>query len=66
MQKSKILDPSFSAWTIDPILAKLDGPNRDPTFEDPRHCIVFWGRPPLHIRNMIRDVQQELLNVAAG
>ncbi|EED21839.1 conserved hypothetical protein [Talaromyces stipitatus ATCC 10500] len=64
LQKSKILDPSFSEWTVDPILAKLDGPNKDPAFKDERNCIVFWARPPQHIRDMIRDIQEELRNVA--
>ncbi|KAI7972618.1 hypothetical protein EIK77_009081 [Talaromyces pinophilus] len=49
---------------IDPILAKLDGPNKDPAYEDERNCIVFWGRPPQHIRDMIGDVQEELRSVA--
>lgn len=66
MQKTKILDPSFSSWSIDPILAKLDGPNKDPAYEDARNCIVFWGRPPQHVRDMIDDIQQELRSVAPG
>lgn len=51
---------------IDPILAKLDGPNKDPAFEDERNCIVFWGRPPQHIRDMIGEIQEELRSVAPG
>ncbi|OKL60776.1 hypothetical protein UA08_04442 [Talaromyces atroroseus] len=63
VQRSIILDPSFSAWTLDPILAKLDGPNKDPGFVDDRFCLVFWGRPPRHIRDMIDNIQQELRSV---
>lgn len=66
LQRSKILDPSFSEWMIDPILAKLDGPNKDPAFKDERNCIVFWGRPPQHIRDMIGEIQEELRSVAPG
>jgi hypothetical protein len=61
-----ILDPSFAGWTLDPILAKLDGPNKDPAFIDERFCLVFWGRPPDHIRKMIYDIQQEIREIAPG
>ncbi|KAH8695971.1 RNA ligase/cyclic nucleotide phosphodiesterase [Talaromyces proteolyticus] len=64
MQNAKILDPDFAGWTLDPVLAKLEGPNRDPTFTDERFCLVFWGRPPGYIRKMIQDIQQELREVA--
>ncbi|KAL1982356.1 hypothetical protein VTN96DRAFT_1387 [Rasamsonia emersonii] len=63
-QKAKILDPSFPGWTLDETLAKLDGPNRDPTFLDDRFCSTFWGRPPLHIRNLVDMIQRELRQVA--
>ncbi|QKX59063.1 uncharacterized protein TRUGW13939_06193 [Talaromyces rugulosus] len=63
-QKTKILDQSFAGWTLDPILAKLDGPNKDPAFIDERFCLVFWGRPPGHIRKMIYDIQQEIREIA--
>jgi vesicle-fusing ATPase len=65
-QKAKILDPSFSAWTLDPILAKLDGPNKNADFADERYCLVFWGRPPRHIRDMVADIQREIRDVAPG
>ncbi|KAL2221509.1 RNA ligase/cyclic nucleotide phosphodiesterase [Thermoascus aurantiacus ATCC 26904] len=63
-QKAKILDPNFSGWELDEILVKLHGPKPDPTFVDPRHCVVFWARPPLHVRELIAMIQREIQTVA--
>lgn len=46
--------------TVDEILAKLEGPQMYPGFEDPRHCLVFWARPPQAVRSLIEEVQRRL------
>ncbi|KAK2782725.1 hypothetical protein FQN52_000755 [Onygenales sp. PD_12] len=63
-QKAKILDPSFPGWGVDLILAKLEGPQRDPNFIDPRHNIVLWARPPPPIRQLVASIQSRLQSVA--
>lgn len=65
-QKQKILSPDFAGWILDPVLTKLTGPQADPTFVDPRNCLTFWARPPLHLRKLITRIQQELQTVAPG
>ncbi|KAJ9235394.1 hypothetical protein DTO166G5_4675 [Paecilomyces variotii] len=64
LQKAKLLDPSFAGFNCDEILAKLDGPNKDPGFVDTRHCLVFWARPPQHIKAMVDMIQREIREVA--
>lgn len=63
-QKAKILDKDFSGPNIDPILLRLSDPTVEPGYVDPRHCMVFWGRPSQKIKDLINRVQQELLTVA--
>ncbi|KAF2853894.1 AAA-domain-containing protein [Plenodomus tracheiphilus IPT5] len=63
-QKEKLLSPEFPGVSIDPILQKLSDPAFEPGYEDPRHCLVFWGRPTQKVQRMIHRVQQELLTVA--
>lgn len=63
-QREKFLSKDFAGVTIDPILHKLLNPERYPGFSDPRHCLVFWARPPLAVKAMIADLQQQLLSVA--
>ena len=63
-QKAKMLDAGFSGPNIDPILLRLEDPTIEPGFVDPRHCLVFWGRPSQKIKALINRVQQELLAVA--
>jgi vesicle-fusing ATPase len=63
-QKAKLLDPNFSGVIIDPILQRLEDQSLEPGYVDPRHCLVFWGRPPQHIKNLITKVQEKLQNVA--
>lgn len=67
-QKAGILSDNFDGWKLDPVLTKLDGPAglRDPEFRDPRYCLVFWARPPPHVRSLIAQVQQKLKTVAPG
>ncbi|KAJ4411999.1 hypothetical protein N0V91_001138 [Didymella pomorum] len=63
-QKAKMLDTSFPGVSIDPILLRLHDPTIEPGYVDPRHCLVFWGRPTTHVKDLIHRVQQELLTVA--
>lgn len=64
IQKAKLLDPNFASFNCDEILAKLEGPKRDPGFVDPRYCLVFWARPPQHIKEMVDMIQREIREVA--
>ena len=59
-----MLDLSFAGVSIDPILLRLSDPSIEPGYLDPRHCLVFWGRPTTQIKDLIHRVQQELLTVA--
>ncbi|ORY07561.1 RNA ligase/cyclic nucleotide phosphodiesterase [Clohesyomyces aquaticus] len=63
-QKAKMVDENFPGVTIDPILLRICEPNIEPGYTDPRHCLVFWGRPTQQIKDLIQSVQQELLAVA--
>lgn len=59
-----MLDADFPGVSIDPILLRLSNPTVEPGYVDPRHCLVFWGRPTQPIKDLIGRVQQELLAVA--
>jgi len=59
-QRAKLLAPDFSGFVIDPILYQLVNPQLFPAFADPRHCLVFWARPPQSVRALIHQVQQKL------
>lgn len=63
-QKAKMLDASFPGVSVDPILLRLSDPTIEPGYVDPRHCLVFWGRPTTKVKDLIHRVQQELLIVA--
>ncbi|KAJ0414721.1 RNA ligase/cyclic nucleotide phosphodiesterase [Aspergillus carlsbadensis] len=63
-QREKILSEGFPGWSVDTILARLDGPDREDGFVDPRNCLVIWARPPPAVREVIRFVQDELKSVA--
>ncbi len=63
-QREKLLDPAFEGVVLDPILQKIADPEIEPGYIDPRHCLVFWARPPAHIRTLIAQVQQKLLTAA--
>jgi len=63
-QKAKLLFPSFSGFSIDPVLYKLVNKAQYPDFEDERNCLVFWARPPQHLKALISTIQQRLLDVA--
>lgn len=63
-QRAKLLSLDFSGLILDPILQKLTDLSLEPGFKDPRHCIVFWARPPAHIRALVDKIQQQLLTLA--
>ncbi|KAL8639289.1 MAG: hypothetical protein Q9228_003662 [Teloschistes exilis] len=63
-QKAKFLAHDFSGVIIDPILYKLMNPQEHPNFVDSRNCLVFWARPPVGLKDLIADLQKQLLNVA--
>lgn len=65
-QKSKILDQDFDGWILDEHLVKLDGVQKDPSYVDPRHCLVFWARPPKRVRKLVEIIQQKLKDAAPG
>ncbi|KAL3463485.1 RNA ligase/cyclic nucleotide phosphodiesterase [Aspergillus heterothallicus] len=63
-QSEKILSEEFPGWSIDTILARLDGPGKEDGFVDARDCLTIWARPPPAVRDVIRFVQEELKSVA--
>jgi vesicle-fusing ATPase len=63
-QRAKLLDAGFPGVIIDPVLARLEDKSIEPGFVDPRHCLVFWARPPQHIKTLIANVQKKLQTVA--
>lgn len=63
-QRSKLLDPAFAGVTLDPILQRIHDPKIEPGYVDPRHCLVFWARPPEKIRCLIGELQRKLRSVA--
>lgn len=65
-QKAKLLSPDFDGVIVDPVLQKLEDQSIEPGYVDPRHCLVFWGRPPMRIRRLIGEVQRRLLVAAPG
>ena len=65
-QKAKILGTEFDGWILDNYLVKLDGVQRDPGYIDPRHCLVFWARPPQKVRKLVQIIQQKLKDAAPG
>ncbi|ROT41210.1 hypothetical protein SODALDRAFT_307810 [Sodiomyces alkalinus F11] len=63
-QKAKFLSPDFKELAIDPFLLRIENPQIDPGFTDPRHCLVFWARPPDHVIRLATHLQTLLKNVA--
>lgn len=49
--------------SLDPILLKVLEAQKQGVPEetaDTRHCLVFWARPPQHVRELVADIQQKL------
>ncbi|KAI1362703.1 RNA ligase/cyclic nucleotide phosphodiesterase [Xylaria arbuscula] len=65
-QKQKFLDTNFKELVIDPYLLRLENPHIEPGFKDTRHCMTFWGRPPIHILELAGVIQKKLKDVAPG
>ncbi|KAI2640120.1 60S ribosomal protein L44 [Xylaria nigripes] len=63
-QREKFLDPDFKELIIDPYLLRLENPLVEPGFKDPRYCITFWGRPPIHVLELAGVIQKKLKDVA--
>lgn len=60
-QAAKLLNTDFPGWLLDPVLQKLVDSKRHPDYLDPRNCLVFWARPPEHLRRVICKIQERLL-----
>ncbi|EAQ84685.1 hypothetical protein CHGG_08699 [Chaetomium globosum CBS 148.51] len=63
-QREKFLSLDFKQLNIDPILLRLEKPDVEPGFQDPRHCLVFWARPPNHVVKLACHVQTLLQKAA--
>ncbi|KAI4170891.1 MAG: hypothetical protein LQ343_004655 [Gyalolechia ehrenbergii] len=63
-QRQKFLSKGFAGVTIDQVLHKLVNPERYPDFSDTRNCLVFWARPPAHVKALIGNLQKQLLTAA--
>uniref|UniRef100_L2GJ87 RNA ligase/cyclic nucleotide phosphodiesterase n=1 Tax=Colletotrichum fructicola (strain Nara gc5) TaxID=1213859 RepID=L2GJ87_COLFN len=63
-QKEKFLAADFTELIIDPFLLRLENPQMEPGFKDPRNCFVFWARPPDHIVRLAAHLQALLKKVA--
>lgn len=63
-QKEKILSESFEGWAIDTILRRVDGPEKEEGYLDPRNCLCIWARPSSSVRGLISYIQSELKEVA--
>ncbi|KAI9790412.1 MAG: transport between ER and Golgi ATPase protein [Candelina submexicana] len=63
-QKAKLLDQSFPGMTLDQILRRIEDPDIEPGYADPRNCLVFWARPPQSLKELVGEVQKMLLTVA--
>ncbi|MCJ1466549.1 hypothetical protein MMC07_005169 [Pseudocyphellaria aurata] len=60
-QAATLLSPGFTGWLLDPVLQKLVDAERHPGYSDPRNCLVFWARPPEHLRKLINTIQERLV-----
>ncbi|KAI0456983.1 RNA ligase/cyclic nucleotide phosphodiesterase [Xylaria acuta] len=63
-QKEKFLDADFRELIIDPYLLRLEYPHVEPGFKDPRYCMTFWGRPPIHVLELAGTIQKNLKEAA--
>ncbi|CDM31099.1 hypothetical protein CBS147333_2399 [Penicillium roqueforti] len=63
-QSAQILADGFPGWSLDEILKRLDGPEKEDGFADPRNCLVIWARPSPQVCDMIRFIQNELKSIS--
>jgi len=63
-QKEKFLSENFKELVIDTFLLRLERPELDPGFQDPRNCLVFWARPPDHVVKLATHLQALLKKAA--
>jgi len=56
-QREKFLSAEFKELIIDPFLLRIVNPEIEPSFRDPRYCLVFWARPPDHIVKLAAHLQ---------
>ncbi len=54
----------FAGLNIDPVLLRLENPELEPGFRDPRDCLVFWARPPDHVVKLASHLQMLLRQAA--
>lgn len=63
-QRDKFLAADFGELIIDPFLLRIEKPEIDPSFSDPRNCLVFWARPPDHVVQLAVHIQGMLKEAA--
>lgn len=63
-QRDKFLSPDFKGVLVDPFLLRLERPDVEPGFADPRNCLVFWARPPEHVLKLAGHLQSLLKKAA--
>jgi hypothetical protein len=63
-QKEKFLSTDFQELVIDPFLLRLERPELEPGFRDPRNCLVLWARPPDHVVRLAAHLQNLLRKAA--
>ncbi|ROW08176.1 hypothetical protein VPNG_06902 [Cytospora leucostoma] len=63
-QRDKFLSSDFKEVLVDPFLLRLENPDIEPGFTDPRNCLVFWARPPEHILKLASHLQSLLKQAA--
>ncbi|KAF3058662.1 hypothetical protein GL218_05584 [Daldinia childiae] len=62
-QRAKFLASDYTGLIIDQYLLRLENPQIEPGF-DPRYCMTFWGRPPIHALELAEAIQNRLKAVA--
>lgn len=59
-QANKLLSSEFAGMTLDAIFLRTIDSANDPNEVDQRHCLVFWARPPLAVRDLVEVIQSKL------
>jgi hypothetical protein len=63
--RNQLLKSGFNEWKDDEVLRQvLEAERGLKSFVDPRHNIAFWARPPLHIQDLVKNIQQEVAPLA--